>query len=110
MASLEQFIGLGIIQREGFGIQDYATSLPHICHRILNDGQCSQAEEIHFQQTGILRDMVVKLSAYHCTVLRDRNRNVVCDVTRCNNHPTGVNPRVSQRTFNHSGCIHRLPL
>ena len=79
-----------------------------IAHRILDQGQGLQAQEIHLEQAGVLHHRVVKLGAPHGGILGHRDRYQVGDVLGGDDDPASVDPGVAHRPFDHARFVDRV--
>ena len=108
LAALEELVGLSVVEREAVRVEIDTVAVLDIAHRVLDDGQGFQAQEVHLEEAGVFGNGVVKLRARHVTVLGDCHRHVVGDVSRCNDDAAGVDARVAQAAFKDAGGLQRL--
>ena len=101
---LKELISLRIIQRNFIWIYVNIISLFNEFQSIFDNGQSPQTKEVHFQQSCTLRHRVIKLRDQNIGIFRcNGNRNKIGNILRCDNHPAGVNSRVSDTAF-HFPC------
>ena len=105
VTALEQLVGLGVVQRKAVRIEVYAMAKLDILHRVFDDGERLQPQEVHFQQACILGHSVVKLSARHDAVLRGCNGHEVGDVVWGYDHAASVDSRVANAAFEDAGGL-----
>ena len=106
--ALEQLIRGGVVERERLRVELHATAALDVADRILDDGQRLEPEEVHLEQTGVLRDGVVELRAHHVAVLGRGDRDELGDVVRGDDDPAGVDARVADRALDDAGLLEHL--
>ena len=108
LAALEELVGLRVVEREAVRVEVEAVAVLDVAHRVLDDGQSLQAQEVHFEETGVFGNGVVKLRASHVAVLSDCDRHVVGNVGRSDDDAAGVDARVAQAPFEDAGGLEGL--
>ena len=110
LPALEQRICGLVIEREGLGIELHPAPLADVLHRILDDGQGAQPEEVHLEQARILGHGVVELRADHVAVLGGGDGHEVGDVVRRDDDPAGVDAGVADRPLDDARLADDLAL
>ena len=94
----EQFPRFRIIERNGIDIEvDAAVGLDEL-DRIPDDGQCTQAEKVHFQQAQFFYEVFIILGR-QIMFFGKLDRHIVIDRSGRNDHPCCVGRRVAWQTF-----------
>ena len=92
----EQPVGLRVVEREPLHVERDAVALGHHPHRVMDDRQGPQAENVDLQHADLLEcDHVILRDDGVGLLRREADRDVVGERTRGDHHSCGVHGRVA---------------
>ena len=99
VAARQQTVGFRVIQRQRFKIQVNATVRLNILHSIGDDGEVTQAQEVHLDQAQALTGGVIELGDDLAVRLAAHHRDDVHEVLAGHNHARSVHTPLTLQTL-----------
>jgi hypothetical protein len=100
LARLEHgVIGGAVVQRQGGEVDVHALDFLHQAHRLVEDGQRAQAEEVELDQAGLLDVVLVELRDHRVGAGGGVQRAEVGQLARRDHHAAGMHADVARQAF-----------
>ena len=104
----QQTVRFRIVQRQGFQVQVDASVDLNVLHRIGDDGEVTQTQEVHFDQAQALTGGVIELGNDLAVSLAAHHGNHIHQILAGHNHARSVHTPLTLQTLQALRCLEHL--
>ena len=107
-----ELVGGRVVNGDGIDINHLSGMEAHVLHRLLDDGEGLEAQEVHLDESGIFNHAAFVLGDEHLLarllVIGGAHGYPVGDVVAADDGATGMHARAAHVALEHLGILHRV--